>query len=293
MSKGKVNIALVQHACAPDFDANLVLAQQMVRQAAAKGAQIICLQELFRGQYFCQTIDVNKYNWAEPVPGPTTNVMRTLAQELGVVLIVPVFEYAMDGVYFNSAVVFDADGSYLGTYRKTHIPEGPQYVEKYYFTPGDLGYPVFKTKFGTIGVLICWDQWFPEPARILAIKGAEIIFYPSAIGSEPDNPDLDTSQTWIDAVKAHGIHNSLFIASVNRVGREDATDRSGFMTFYGRSFISNCWGEILAEGSRIDNDVIMAGVDLTEIKKVRDILQFHRDRRIDLYGDILNLCIRD
>ncbi|MEW5784370.1 MAG: carbon-nitrogen hydrolase [Bacillota bacterium] len=293
MPKGKVHIALIQHACSPDLDANLALAQKMVREAAAKGAQIVCLQELFRGQYFCQTIDVNKYNWAEPVPGPTTHVMQVLAKELGIVLIVPVFEYAMDGVYYNSAVVFDADGTNLGTYRKTHIPEGPQYIEKYYFTPGDLGYPVFKTKYGTIGVLICWDQWFPEPARILAIKGADIIFYPSAIGSEPDHPDLDTSQSWIDAVKAHGIHNNIFIAALNRVGREDATDGSGFMTFYGRSFISNYWGEILAEGDRNDNEIIMAVVDFSEIKRARDILQFHRDRRVDLYGEILKLCIRD
>jgi N-carbamoylputrescine amidase len=293
MKKGKVTVALIQHACSVDQDANLALAQKMVREAAAKGAQIVCLQELFRGQYFPQIIDVDKYNWAEPIPGPTTNAMQHLAEELGVVLIVPVYEYAMDGVYYNSVVVYNADGSYLGKYRKTHIPEGPQYIEKYYFTPGDLGYPVFKTKYGTIGVLICWDEWFPEPSRILALKGADIIFYPSAIGSEPDNPDLDTSQSWVDAIKAHGIHNNMFVAAVNRVGREDATDGSGFMTFYGRSFISNPWGELLAEGGRTDNEIIMATIDLDEIKRARDILQFHRDRRVDTYGEILKLCIRD
>lgn len=263
----------------------------MIRDAAGKGAQIVCTQELFAGQYFPQTIDVTKYDWAEPVPGPITTKMQALAKELGIVLITSLYEYAMDGVYFNTVVVFDADGTNLGKYRKHHIPEGPQYIEKYYFTPGDTGYPVFHTQFGTIGVLICWDEWFPEPSRIVALKGADIIFYPSAIGSEPDHPDLDTSQTWMDAIKAHGIHNNLFTAAVNRVGTEKSHE--GSMTFYGRSFVSNPWGEIISEAQTKEDEVVMATLDLNEIKKARDILQFHRDRRPDSYGELLKRVISE
>lgn len=291
MSKGKVKIGLIQHPCVLDQDANVDEAVKLIREAAAAGAQIICTQELFKGQYFPQTIDYKKYDWAEPIPGPTTNTMQALARELGVVILTSVYERAMDGVYFNTAVVFDADGTDLGKYRKTHIPEGPQYIEKYYFTPGDLGYPIFKTKFGTIGVLICWDEWFPEPSRILALKGADIVFYPSAIGSEPDNPELDTSQSWVDAVKAHGIHNNMYIAAVNRVGREESNE--GFMDFYGRSFISDPWGNIVTEAKTKESEVIVAELDLDEIKKARDILQFHRDRRVDMYGEILKMAIQD
>ncbi|SMP65823.1 carbon-nitrogen hydrolase [Anoxynatronum buryatiense] len=291
MKKGTMTIAMLQHACGTDREANVEKAMQMAREAAAKGAQVICTQELFAGQYFPQTIDVEKYGWAEPIPGPTYEKMQALARELQVVMLVSIYEYAMDGVYFNTAIVFDADGTYLGKYRKHHIPEGPQYIEKYYFTPGDTGYPVFKTRFGNIGVLICWDEWFPEPSRILALKGADIVFYPSAIGSEPDNPDLDTSQTWVDAIRAHGIHNNMYVATVNRVGREESDE--GHMDFYGRSFISDPWGKVLAESGRTEDEILMATLDLAEIRKARDILQFHRDRRVDSYGEILQKVITD
>ncbi|WP_209123631.1 carbon-nitrogen hydrolase [Alkalihalobacillus sp. BA299] len=289
MSKGKVNVALIQHKCVEDRSENMKVAVDMIRKAAEQGAQIICTQELFTGTYFPQTINVNKYEWAEPIPGPTTNTMQSLAKELGVVIIVSLYEYAMDGVYFNTVVVYDTDGANLGKYRKHHIPEGPQYIEKYYFTEGDGGYPVFKTKYGTIGVLICWDEWFPEPSRILALKGADIVFYPSAIGSEPDYADLDTSQTWMDAIKAHGIHNNMFIAAVNRVGREDSDE--GYMEFYGRSFISNPWGTIIKEAETKENEIIITEIDLSEIKRARNILQFHRDRRPDSYQDLLKRII--
>ena len=295
MVKGKVRIGLIQHACSEDREKNLELTVKMIREAAAQGAQIVCTQELFNGLYFPQTVDVAKYDWAEPIPGGAAfNILQQTAEECKIVLIGSLFEYAMDGVYFNTAFVFDADGSYLGKYRKHHIPDGPQYLEKYYFTPGDLGYPVFKTKYGNISVLICWDEWFPEPARICALKGADIIFYPSAIGSEPDNPELDTSQSWVDAIKAHGIHNNMFIAAINRVGRENEDSTrpdKGHMEFYGRSFISDPWGKLLIEGSRDSDEVIVCDVDFAEIKKVRDILQFHRDRRPDTYGEILNTVI--
>ncbi|WP_338751769.1 carbon-nitrogen hydrolase [Bacillus sp. FJAT-52991] len=288
MKKGTMNIALIQHQCVEDHGENIRTAEQLIRQAAEKGAKIICTQELFSGQYFPQTIDVNKYEWAEPIPGPVSNRMQALSKELEVVIIVSLYEYVRDGLYFNTVVVFE-DGENLGKYRKHHIPEGPQYIEKYYFTEGDSGYPVFQTKYGTIGVLICWDEWFPEPARILALKGADIIFYPSAIGSEPDHADLDTSQTWMDAIRAHGIHNNIFIAAVNRVGREESEE--GFMTFYGRSFISDPWGKVVQEATTKDKEIIMAEIDLKEITKARNILQFHRDRRPDSYGELLKRVI--
>lgn len=293
MNKGKITIGMTQHSCGTDKQANIEKVIGMIRDAAEKGAKVICTQELFSGQYFCQTIDYNNYDLAEPIPGPTSNRIQALAKELDVVIVCCIFEYAMDGVYFNSVVVFDADGTDLGTYRKHHIPDGPQYLEKYYFTPGDSGYKVFHSKYATFGVLICWDEWFPEPSRILALKGADFVFYPSAIGSEPDNPDLDTSQTWVDGVKAHGIHNNFYIAAVNRVGREYASDGSGYMDFYGRSFVSDPWGNMVVTGGRVDDEVIMATLDLDEIKRARDILQFHRDRRVDSYQEILKLSIRE
>ena len=288
MGRGKVNIALIQHKCVEDREKNVETAEGLIREAAEQGAQIICTEELFGGQYFPQTIDVNKYEWAEPIPGPISNRMQSLSEELSVVIIVSLYEYVRDGLYFNTVVVYE-DGEYLGKYRKHHIPEGPQYIEKYYFTEGDTGYPVFKTKYGTIGVLICWDEWFPEPSRILALKGADIVFYPSAIGSEPDNPDLDTSQTWMDAIRAHGIHNNMFIAAVNRVGREDS--KEGHMTFYGRSFISNPWGTIIKEAKTKENEIVMGEVDFAEITRARNVLQFHRDRRPDSYGELLKRVI--
>ena len=219
--------------------------------------------------------------------------MQKLAIELDVVIVSCYYEYAMDGVYFNSAAVFDADGTLLGNYRKHHIPEGPQYIEKYYFTPGDSPYLVFNSKYGKFGVLICWDEWFPEPSRILALKGADWVFYPSAIGSEPDNPDLDTSQTWVDAIRGHGIHNNFYVCACNRIGKEDAADGSGFMDFYGRGFVSDPWGKLLVDGKRNEEDLIMAELDLDEIKRARDILQFHRDRRVDSYAEILKLHISE
>ncbi|MDD2484232.1 MAG: N-carbamoylputrescine amidase, partial [Eubacteriales bacterium] len=266
---------------------------EQIRALAAKGAKIICTQELFNGVYFAQTIDYTKYDWAEPVDGPTNQKMAALAKELDVVIVSCFYEYAMDGVYYNSAAVLDADGTNLGVYRKHHIPEGPQYIEKYYFTPGDSPYLVFKTKYGTFGVLICWDEWFPEPTRILALKGADFVFYPSAIGSEPDNPDLDTSQTWVDSIRGHGIHNNFYVCACNRVGREDATDGSGHMIFYGRGFVSDPWGNMIAEGKYNEEDLLLAELDLDEIKRARDILQFHRDRRVDSYAEILKLSIRE
>lgn len=293
MDKGKVIIGMTQFTCVPDRLKNMEKAEEQIREMAHQGAKIICTQELFNGQYFAQIIDYTKYDWAEPIDGPTNQRMQALAKDLDVVIVSCYYEYAMDGVYYNSAAVFDADGTLLGNYRKHHIPEGPQYIEKYYFTPGDSPYLVFRSKYGTFGVLICWDEWFPEPTRILALKGADFVFYPSAIGSEPDNPELDTSQTWVDSIRGHGIHNNFYVCACNRVGREYAADGSGHMEFYGRGFASDPWGNIIAEGKYNEEDLIVAELDLDEVKRARDILQFHRDRRVDSYEEILKLSIRE
>jgi N-carbamoylputrescine amidase len=200
-------------------------------------------------------------------------------------IIVPVYECAQPGINFNTAVVVDADGSVIGKFRKVHIPEGPQYLEKYYFTPGDLGYPVFKTAYATIGVGICWDEWFPEVARILSLKGAQVIFYPSAIGSEPDHPEYSSQEAWETVIRSHGIANGLFVAAVNRVGQEEE------MSFYGGSFISTPYGEVLVRGNNESDQVVAAELDFKQIKEFRNIFQFHRDRRPETYKDILKIAI--
>ncbi len=252
-----------------------------VREAAAGGARIVCLQELFHARYFPQRVEVERYGLAETLPSKTSERMASLAAELGLVLIVPVFEEARPGVYFNTALVFDADGKELGKYRKTHIPDGPQYHEKFYFTPGNLGYPVFRTRFGTIGVGICWDEWYPEVARIFALRGAEILFYPSAIGSEPDRPGYSSAEAWRCVIRSHAIANGVFVAAVNRVGVE------GEMSFYGESFVSDPFGEIIgrAEG---EEAVVFADVDVGKIREVRELFHFLRDRRIDTYEPLLD-----
>jgi N-carbamoylputrescine amidase len=224
---------------------------------------------------------MKSWEWyAQKFPNASTDKLQALAKRLGIVLVVPFFEEALPGVYFNSAVVYDRDGTYLGKYRKNHIPEGPQYLEKYYFTPGDLGYPIFKTQFGIIGIGICWDQWFPEVARILALQGAEILLYPTAIGSEPDRPEFDSSEPWRTIIRSHAIANNVFVGAVNRVGVETE------MSFYGKSFIANPFGDIIADAGHQD-EIILATCDLSEIRASRELLQFFRDRRVDTYQPLL------
>mgnify|MGYP000894037336 FL=1 len=293
MNKGKITIGMTQFACNIDKNVNLDKAEEQIRKAVESGAKIVCTQELFSNTYFAQTEDITKYDLAEPIDGPTNKRMQALAKELDIVVVSCFYEYLMAGIYYNSAAVFDAGGEFLGIYRKHHIPQDRQYNEKYYFTPGDTDYLVFKSKYANFGVLICWDEWFPEPARILALKGADFIFYPSAIGSEPEFSEFDVSQTWIDAVKAHGIHNSFYICANNRVGREYSKDGNDYIDFYGRSFVSDPWGNIIKEAKKAEEDLIIAELDLDKIKYARDILQFHRDRRVDTYGDILKLYIKE
>ena len=279
----EVKVALIQMSCGTDITSNINKAVAMVNEAANSGAHIICLQELFASRYFPQTVSVKHYELARPFSDKSVEVMRKVAAERKLVMIVPVFEFARPGIYFNTAVILDANGSIAGKFRKVHIPEGPQYLEKYYFTPGDLGYPVFKTVYGKIGVGICWDEWFPEVARILGLKGAEIIFFPSAIGSEPDHPEYSSQTAWETVIKSHGITNGLFVAAVNRVGVEDK------MSFYGGSFISTPYGDVLARGDNESDQVVAATMDLTLIQGFRNLFQFYRDRRTETYKEILKI----
>jgi N-carbamoylputrescine amidase len=277
-------VALLQLSAGEDGGLNLRKTEVRIREAASKGAAIVCLQELFQHRYFPQRVDVKGYALAEALPSKTTERMAALAAEVGVVLIVPVFEEARPGVHFNTAVVYDADGRELGKYRKTHIPDGPQYHEKFYFTPGNLGYPVFHTRHGIIGVGICWDQWFPEVARVFALEGAQILFYPSAIGSEPDRPGYSSAEAWRTVIRSHAIANGIFVAAVNRVGVEDQ------MTFYGESFIADPFGEVLVRAGA-EEEVLVADLDLGRIRELRDLLHFLRDRRIDTYRPLLERIV--
>jgi N-carbamoylputrescine amidase len=270
-------------SCTADIPQNIDKAAAMVQQAAGAGANIVCLQELYTSQYFPQTVNVKNYDLACPLPNESIEVMQKIAADKKLTIIAPVYECARPGIYFNTAVIVDADGSITGKFRKVHIPEGPQYLEKFYFTPGNLGYPVFKTAYATLGIGICWDEWFPEVARILGMKGAEIIFYPSAIGSEPDLPEYSSQAAWETVIKSHGIVNGLFIAAVNRVGRE------ADMNFYGGSFISNPFGDVLARGNSEGDQVVAAELDLNQIRQFRDLFHFYRDRRPETYAELLKI----
>lgn len=279
-------IGLVQSACTDDIHHNLDEAVQVIRSAAGKGAQIVCLQELFRSRYFCQTEAIDLFSLAENIPGPSTVKLTALARELGVVIIAPLFEKRAQGVYHNTAVVIDADGSIAGKYRKMHIPDDPCFFEKYYFTPGDTGFTSFATRFGRIGVLICWDQWFPEAARLTALSGAQIIFYPTAIGFQScDANEVEKhASAWETIQKSHAIANGVFVASVNRVGKEDE------LQFWGRSFVCDPLGEVLAKSGDAP-DLLIAKCDLAMIEKTRRGWPFLRDRRIDAYQNITRIYI--
>lgn len=282
-----VRIGLVQMACVEDAEANMRTAEQGIRQAAEQGAQIICLQELFQTPYFCQTEDHEHFNRAEAIPGPSTQAMSQLASELGIVLILPLFEKRSTGIYHNTAVVLDADGSIAGRYRKMHIPDDPGFYEKFYFTPGDTGFQTIATRFGKIGVLICWDQWFPEAARLTALSGAQILFYPTAIGYQ----DFDAAvaekqaQAWQTIQKAHSIANGVFTVVVNRVGQEDQ------LKFWGKSFVSDPFGEVVVEASSKEPEVLIADCDLGLIEETRQGWPFLRDRRVDAYQNLTRLFI--
>ncbi len=280
-----VNVGLVQMSCSADRSANLEKAILRVREAASLGAQIVCLQELFTSLYFCDVEDHDNFSLAEAIPGPSTDILGSLAKELGVVIIASLFEKRAQGLYHNTTAVLDADGTYLGKYRKMHIPDDPAYYEKFYFTPGDLGYKVFVTKFATIGVLICWDQWYPEAARITALMGAEILFYPTAIGWATNQNEATNSEqynAWQIIQRSHSVANGVHVVSVNRVGFE----QNGAMKFWGGSFVSNPFGGILYQASHENEEVNVVALDLSKTDQYRTHWPFYRDRRIDSYGAI-------
>jgi N-carbamoylputrescine amidase len=280
----KVNIGLVQMSCSADVEANKQKAIAGIKEAAAKGAQIICLQELFTSLYFCDVEDHSNFNLGESIPGPTTDLLQPLAKELGVVIIASLFEKRAQGLYHNTTAVLDADGTYLGKYRKMHIPDDPGYYEKFYFTPGDLGYKIFETKFARIGVLICWDQWYPEAARITSLMGAEILFYPTAIGWDMEEPDPVINQeqhdAWETIQRSHAVANGLYVVSVNRVGIEAK------QKFWGGSFIANPHGRLLFKASHDKEEVHVHEIDLDKTEYYRTTWPYLRDRRIDSYGPI-------
>ena len=281
----KVNIGLVQMSCSDNKEANLQKAIAKIREAAAKGAQIVCLQELFTSLYFCDTEDYEHFKLAEAIPGPSTEVLGQLAAELKVVIIASLFEKRAQGIYHNTTAVLDADGAYLGKYRKMHIPDDPAFYEKFYFTPGDLGYKIFKTKYASIGVLICWDQWYPEAARITALMGAEILFYPTAIGwatSQDEATNTEQYNAWQTMQRSHAIANAVHVVSVNRAGFE----QNGAMKFWGGSFVSNPFGTILYQASHDKEETVVIGLDTAATDRYRTHWPFMRDRRIDSYQPI-------
>jgi N-carbamoylputrescine amidase len=281
----KVKVGIVQMSCTADKSANLEKAKEKVKEAATKGAQIVCLQELFTSLYFCDVEDYENFKLAEPIPGPSTEALGELAKELGVVIIASLFEKRAQGLYHNTTAVLDADGAYLGKYRKMHIPDDPAYYEKFYFTPGDLGYKVFNTRFAKIGVLICWDQWYPEASRITALMGAEILFYPTAIGwatSQDEDTNIEQYNAWQTIQRSHAVANGVHVVSVNRVGLE----QDGAMKFWGGSFIANPFGSIIYRASHENEEVHVEEIDLSKTDRYRTHWPFLRDRRIDSYQQI-------
>ena len=292
VQRSKFRIGLIQMACSADPNENLAKAEWRIREAAGRGAQIVCLPELFRSQYFCREEDAKFFDLAEPVPGPTVESLSRLARELAVVIIGSIFERRAAGVYHNTALVFDADGLLLGMYRKMHIPDDPLYFEKYYFTPGDLGFRCFDTRYARIAPLVCWDQWYPEAARLAALGGAQVLFYPTAIGWHPaEKQEAGAAQhdAWRTIQRGHAIANGLYVAAANRVGYEGPPERG--LEFWGASFVADPFGQVLAEAGHEKEETLIVECDPRRIEEVRRNWPFLRDRRIDAYQPILNRLI--
>jgi N-carbamoylputrescine amidase len=284
----KVTLGLLQHACSPDPAANLKKALALAERAAKQGANIICTPELFRSQYFCQAESHDNFQLAEPIPGPTTKAFQRLAKKQGVVVIASLFEKRAAGLYHNTAAIIDADGRLLGVYRKMHVPDDPLYYEKFYFAPGDTGFKAWQTKFGKIGVLVCWDQWYPEGARLTAMQGAEILFYPTAIGwhpSEKKEHGANQHGAWETIQRSHAIANGCYVAAINRIGLERPAGGDG-IEFWGQSFVAGTSGQILAKASTTKEEILVVPVDLGAVDVTRTHWPFLRDRRIDAYGDL-------
>jgi N-carbamoylputrescine amidase len=281
----KVRVGIIQMSCVKDKAANLQKAIEKIHEAIAKGGQIICLQELFSSLYFCDTEDYDNFSLAESIPGPATEKLQTIARDNKIVIIASLFEKRTQGIYHNTAAVIDADGSYLGKYRKMHIPDDPSFYEKFYFTPGDLGYRIFNTAYAKIGILICWDQWYPEAARITSLMGAEILFYPTAIGwssSQDKMTNEEQYNAWQTIQRSHAVANGVHVVSVNRVGLE----QDGAMKFWGGSFISNPFGRILYQAGHDQEEVAVLELDTSKTDSYRTHWPFMRDRRIDSYQPI-------
>ena len=294
MSADKYKVGLIQMSCSPDPERNLAHAIDMVREAAGRGANVVCLPELFQTQYFCQREDAALFDLAEPIPGPTTTQLSQLARQQAIVLVASLFEKRAPGVYHNTAAVFDIDGSLKGIYRKMHIPDDPLYYEKYYFAPGDLGYKAFDTQPGKVGALVCWDQWYPEGARLTALQGATCLFYPTAIGWHPaEKEEYGVAQhdAWRTIQRAHAIANGVYVGVVNRVGHETGNIRGNEvkgagLEFWGQSFLCDPFGQVVAEASVDKEEILIGEVDLKRIEDVRRSWPFLRDRRIDSYAPI-------
>jgi N-carbamoylputrescine amidase len=288
-----VTLGLIQSRCSRDPAANFARTLERITAAARRGAQIICTQELFRSHYFCQSEDHRHFKLAEPIPGPSTAVLQQLARRLKVVIIASLFERRGSGLFHNSAAILDADGALLGVYRKMHIPDDPLYYEKFYFAPGDLGFRAWKTRYGKIGVCVCWDQWYPEAARLTALQGAEILFYPTAIGWHPaEKAELGAIQhsAWETIQRSHAIANGCFVAAVNRVGSEKPAGEPG-LEFWGQSFVAGTSGEILAKAAVDEEETLIVPVDLRRVESTRTQWPFLRDRRIDAYDGLARRLI--
>lgn len=294
MPQDKFRVGLIQMSCSPEPEDNLEHAAGMVREATGLGASVVCLPELFMTQYFCQREDATLFDLAEPIPGPTTTRLSQLARQQGIVLIASLFEKRAPGVYHNTAAVFDSDGALKGIYRKMHIPDDPLYYEKFYFTPGDLGFRAFDTSSGKIGTLVCWDQWYPEGARLTALQGAHILFYPTAIGWHPaEKAEFGEAQhdAWRTIQRAHAIANGIYVAVVNRVGHETGNIRGqeakgAGLEFWGGSFLADPFGRVIAEAPQDKEQVVIGEVDVHKLEDVRRNWPFLRDRRIDSYAAI-------
>ncbi|ROQ20251.1 carbon-nitrogen hydrolase [Marinimicrobium koreense] len=288
----QLNVGLIQHACSADLESNLQASIDGIRRAAEQGAQLVVLQELHRGLYFCQQEDVDEFDLAEPIPGPSTDRLGALARELNLVIVASLFERRAPGLYHNTAVVLERDGTIAGTYRKMHIPDDPGFYEKFYFTPGDLGFQPIQTSVGKLGVLVCWDQWFPEAARLMAMAGAELLIYPTAIGwSREDDPEEQERQrqAWITIQRAHAVANGVPVVSVNRMGHETDPGGGSGIDFWGSSFVAGPQGEFLYQGSTDQVEHTVVSLDMARSENVRRIWPYLRDRRVDHYGDLLKL----
>ena len=285
-----LTVALVQQKCCDDRDINIAKTIEQIRKAASKGAKLVVLQELHTGPYFCQTEDTTRFDMAETTPGPSTAAFSAVARECALVIVTSLFEKRAPGLYHNTAVVIDSDGSIAGKYRKMHIPDDPAFYEKFYFTPGDLGFTPIRTSVGTLGVLVCWDQWYPEAARLMALAGAEFLIYPTAIGWDPlDTPEEQERQlaAWVTVQRGHGVANGVPVLVANRVGHELSPEGRSGITFWGNSFVAGCQGEILGQAGNEQEELLLVEIDRKRSEKVRRIWPFLRDRRIDAYHDLV------